>query len=347
MAATLTALPLRGAPCIREGEVQEQQPSCESPVRRPARARAFPPSAGRLGGADSTEPVWRLLPRTPDTFTPGSPVVSTPTTKCKVSVFTPPPAPSMERQQREVEDDVKTALGWGSTSLLSWTLVRGRSCSCGIDHALHEAINFQHPVALEFLLTRGVKETLNVSCGGCGSSGHRPLHRAIRMTRAEGDVGYVMSRLLLEHGANPNMAGDTPLHDAASCACPAAVSLLLAYHADPNAANQNGQTPLHAVCRRMLFSSSDLQEQVVEALLACGADPSRRDGAGMLPVDYARHAEQVPLFESCTPSIVERLERAVRWRTRRTALFVRSRPESGHLLSRLPRDVFQAVVRCL
>jgi len=167
------------------------------------------------------------------------------------------------------------------------------------------------------------------------------------MTRCEGDVGYVMARLLLEHGASPNMAGETPLHDAASCGCPAAVGLLLAHRADPNATNPNGQTPLHAVCRRMLFVSTESQAQVVEALLAQGADPLRRDAAGLLPVEYARMAGRNPIFESPTPSTVERLERAARWVARRTALFVRARPESGHILSRLPPDVFQAAVHCL
>jgi len=319
-------------------------------VPSPGSLQATPkPSANRFqgpGGPDGECSGGRQRPRA---ALPGSPLLSTPTSKCQVSVFTPPPAPSMERQQREVEDDVKMALGWGSTTLLSWTLVRSRTCTCGIDHALHEAINFQHPVALEFLLSRGVKETLNVSCG---SSGQRPLHRAVRMTRTEGDVGYVMARILLEYGAQPNTAGDSPLHDAASGGCPAAVRLLLKHSADPNAVNPNGQTPLHAVCQRMLFSSTDLQEQVVQALLAHGADPTRRDAAGLLPSDYARSAGQLPVFDGLASGIIEFLERAERWWERRMALLVRSRTvgtraEGAHILCRLPQDAFQAVVRFL
>jgi len=225
--------------------------------------------------------------------------------------------------------------------LLSWALVRGRSCFCGIDHTLHEAVNLQHPVALEFLLQRGATDMLDEPC--CG---HRPLHRAIRMTREQGDVGYEMSRLLLEHGAKPNMGGDSPLHEAAASACSAAVGLLLDHSADPNATNAMGQTPLHTLCRRLLFSSGEAQERTAKVLLARGADPTRRDAAGLVPADYARGSALLPVF-GWHRGLLAQLERAERWIARRTALLVRARSDGSHLLCRVPEDVFQAVVRCL
>jgi len=228
--------------------------------------------------------------------------------------------------------------------LLTWTLVRNRSCCCGIDHSLHEAVSRQHPAALEFLLTHGTKEALNRPCGG-----QRPLDRAIRMTHVEGDVGHKMARLLLEHGAEPNAAGDSPLHDAAASSCAPAARLLLDHRADPNAENGCGLTPLHVACRRLLFSCGDMQEEVVQVLLAHGANPCIRDQRGLLASDYARATGAIPTMNIHAPSsnLVACLERAERWAARRTALLARTRGDREHVLCRLPLDVFQAVVRCL
>ena len=55
-------------------------------------------------------------------------------------------------------------------------------------------------------------------------------------------------KILLDHGANPNIPGGTgknatPLHDAAFCKKLSIVNLLMSRGADPNARDANGKTP--------------------------------------------------------------------------------------------------------
>lgn len=299
---------------------------------------------GSLPGQDcafSNMPAFPPLP-----FTDALNEAKTPETKCKPGFFTPPPAPSLERQQREMEEDVKTALKWNSVPMLSLSLLRGgRTCRCRFDHSLHEAVNHPHLEALEFLLKRGVKESINEACGG-----QRPLVRAIRMARNKGDVGYEMARLLLEHGAHPNMTGTSPLHEAAACASPAAVALLCSHGADPNAVNYSGRTPLHIVCKRTLFTPDALQEQVVEILLANGANPTSRDASGLKPSEQAADTASMCSFDSSPVRSVlrDRLLCAERWWMRRPAMLARhGHGEPRTIIRRLPDEIFQAVVRFL
>src|SRR5207245_7396909 len=73
-----------------------------------------------------------------------------------------------------------------------------------------------------------------------------PLGAAVEEGKKE------IADLLLEHGADPNLAddhGDTPLHSAIGSGRPAeeieaCLRLLLAHGADPGAPNHNGHTPL-------------------------------------------------------------------------------------------------------
>ncbi|CAE8700512.1 unnamed protein product [Polarella glacialis] len=285
-------------------------------------------------------------------------VAQTPESKRQVCVYTPPPAPCVALKQRELDEDVKTALVWNSVPLLSVTLLRGsRGCSCRsrFDHSLHEAVNHHQIGALEFLLRSGIKDSINEACGG-----YRPLHRAVRMARKEGDVGYKLAFFLLQHGARHDLvshSGNTPLHEAAFNASAQVVKLLLTFGADPNAGNNAGRTPLHVVCRKTLFAQDGLQDEVAEVLLASGADPTRLDANGFRPADHAAEAASMGCFVmpgSRTSRLHQRLLRAERWWARRGAFLIRfagsgSSPEDGcdELLRRVPEAVFQAVVRFL
>lgn len=118
----------------------------------------------------------------------------------------------------------------------------------------------------------------------------------IRAAKA-GDVPLV--KILLEHGANPNLAtnrGFTPVHAAAGLGSndidsrgidktqPEAIEtlkLLLAYKADINSKDvTNGRTALHGAA---IWGWND----VIKFLADNGADLFAKDNAGMLPLDSA------------------------------------------------------------
>jgi hypothetical protein len=86
--------------------------------------------------------------------------------------------------------------------------------------------------------------------------------------------------LLLDLNVDPNGAasGTTPLSAARDAAM---LRLVLAAGADPNHANDYGQTALHRAAQ-----VSDVA--VVRALLDAGADPNRKDASGATPLDDAR-----------------------------------------------------------
>ena len=122
--------------------------------------------------------------------------------------------------------------------------------------------------------------------------GSTPLLRAAKA----GDVAAV--RLLLDHGANPNLPniqGITPLMAAAGLGSNeidtrgrfktqpdqvASIDLLVKAGADVNAQDRNGQTALHGAA---LFGYND----VVKDLVAQHADVNAKDKKGMTPLDSA------------------------------------------------------------
>ena len=99
-----------------------------------------------------------------------------------------------------------------------------------------------------------------------------------------------MAKLLLEHGADPNIktsADGTPLHISARKGHTAVVGLLLAHGADPNIRTRFGWTPLmRAVDRDDLAS--------IKRLLDHGADVNLKNYDGKSALAYARlHRREV------------------------------------------------------
>ena len=95
---------------------------------------------------------------------------------------------------------------------------------------------------------------------------------------ADGDADAL--RLLLKVGGNPNARdedGDTPLHAAST---PETVYELARAGADMSAANDRQETALHT-------AAAEGDERVVAALLIAGADPHAADWAGCTPLHLA------------------------------------------------------------
>jgi len=264
--------------------------------------------------------------------------------------FTPPPAPGMFGQTAELEEDVKAALALRSLPLLSWAL-RPYSCHCGIDHSVHAAISYQQPEALMYLLDSSTMNHLvHLPCWG-----QTPLHKAISMTHADGDVGFTMSNMLLSRGANVDATdaeGEAPIHNACrTCSLPA-VQLLLQHGADANLLTSSGFTPLHLLCQRGSYAAEDLS--ILEELLAHGAAPALLDAYGLRPYDHINipdisgNADPFKIIMRNILVIAEQQGvREKRWCARRSCLFLRSRPESRHLVCNLPAGLFRAVVQFL
>ena len=91
------------------------------------------------------------------------------------------------------------------------------------------------------------------------------------------------------HATDKN--GVTPLHNAVRFRSPAAVKVLIEHGADVNqACRRNGSTPLHRAVTQTGAPGSagkhDAAKEIVQLLLAAGADPSLANKSGKKPADY-------------------------------------------------------------
>jgi hypothetical protein len=147
-------------------------------------------------------------------------------------------------------------------------------------------------------------------------NGRTPLHWAAREDHVE------VARLLLEHGADPNIQdkdGLTPLHVAAFYGHVEVVELLLEHGADPNIQDKYGDTLLH-------WAASKGRVDVVKLLLAHGANPTVKDKDGKTPLDIARE-EGYHGIVSLIEEWLRRRKRPPQQRQRREA--AEARPPGG------------------
>ena len=102
--------------------------------------------------------------------------------------------------------------------------------------------------------------------------------------------------------ANP---GERALHSAARSGNVEIVRLLLKRsHADPNATDNKGRTPLMATC-----ISSSVYTKVVRLLLEAGADPALADKTGLLPLHVAAfhgHIDLIDMLHARAPATLNR-----------------------------------------
>ena len=122
--------------------------------------------------------------------------------------------------------------------------------------------------------------------GSVASAGHLPLvellvtngakNLSVALFLAIQQQKVPVAKLLLEHGANPNIHytadnGPTPLHLAAGQGNVEEARLLLEHGADVNGLEQNGSTPL-------VYAVSGTSKELVELLFANGAVVPERPG---------------------------------------------------------------------
>jgi ankyrin repeat protein len=105
--------------------------------------------------------------------------------------------------------------------------------------------------------------------------------RLLRVLKAGADV----------HEADKN--GVTALHHAVRFRSPAAVRTLIEYGADVNrACRRNGSTPLHRAATQTgapgTAGKGDAAREIIQLLLAAGADPSKANKSGKKPADCVK-----------------------------------------------------------
>lgn len=345
-------------------------PLASQPVSEPSQDSVLPLSYGTQRytqsqeGIDDLSPVSRprKAPSTPDTSSfqlASSPLLSPPPRRQRPTSSRPPLAPSHIRSMRDFKEEIELALEWNSEPMLSLTLLRNHNGVCQGDHALHEAIAFQHEVAVNFLLQHGHDIE-----GVCESS--RPLMKAVRMSCSRTDSAFRMASLLLNHGANPNGCmedrdGDAPIHQAAYQCHVGMVECLVQHGADVNLVNKVGRTALHCACSPRAIHFGVVDVSLITWLLEHGVDPRLCDADGLLPRELLLSTMTESVFGGDigplggVASVCRRVEQILlcqeRWLDRSPAILARGRgtavDDQTFPLCALPEVVFRSVVHFL
>jgi ankyrin repeat protein len=185
-------------------------------------------------------------------------------TVCLIILATSAAALAEEVWQPTPQESLEFAARRGSVESASAALAAGADVHGTDDRGrtplMEAAFNAQLDVA-RLLLERGAKVDARDDVG------FGALHYAVLSPMHEGADAPGMVRLLLEHGADPNIGlgeVDTPLHRSVFYAPPVVWQLLLDHGAQIDAKNIHGLMPLH-------FAASYGRAEAVEFLAGQGA----------------------------------------------------------------------------
>lgn len=232
--------------------------------------------------------------------------------------------------------DTRTALNGGNTAL-SIAIAKGYESTVRVlldgganpDVSCHgtsttsqstpliEAVRSNETEIARMLIDAGAEVELE------DSSGNSPINKWVSISASD---DYSMSQLLLDRGANINLAsnGNTPFFNACKLGRVAMIEYLMERGGDIHQANTDGETPLYVAAHRGYLNVSMMlvdrgakldvtthngrtplhacaecgRTDVLKLLLIAGADPSTADSAGLTPMSVAlQHAQWAVVWE--------------------------------------------------
>ena len=153
------------------------------------------------------------------------------------------------------------------------------------DTLLHAAALFTaDPQVFQLLLDNGA------DVSATGAFGRTVLHLAARVSELDPQAFRVLLDSGADEAARDE-DGATPLHEAATHSGPEVIRLLLERGADASAQDDRMETPLHnAITDEYGEYIADLEK--IELLLAYGADPTAANHDGRTPCDLARQDDE-------------------------------------------------------
>lgn len=223
--------------------------------------------------------------------------------------------------------------GWSNKSLVVWAAIEGQTASLSqlvaagskpdrIPDILHTAIFSGWGQGEDVSIVAALLDAgCDVNQREKGEDGATPLYTAA-MVAPFPQRSAASTKLLLERGADPNLAGSAqmrPLHVAVAGIASDTVRQLLAAGADTNATDIRGRTPAHrcVVCLGEAHGhaagnedddSVEVAEQFIsdnlQLLIEHGADVSLRDQNGRTPLQY------IAGIQNCPEALVEMLLKA-------------------------------------
>lgn len=210
--------------------------------------------------------------------------------------YAPPPTVA---RPAPVTYDIFMAASEGGTSespqlrdLLNQGIPANQLDAGGLSPLWH-AVAVQNEANIALLLKHGADPNLR------SASSEPILVAALNSLAYDPEQANRVAALLLEHGADAD--GLSPytrqraIHIAASLGQTASVRELLAWGADPDASDPNGNTALH-------LSLSQQNPELVALLLDNGADPDRKNNTGQTPRAMAEpHPPLAAVFATHAP----------------------------------------------
>lgn len=154
--------------------------------------------------------------------------------------------------------------------------------------ALHFSVNHGHPDQVKLLLAAGAPVDALTE-----NSGVTPLYIATVSTAGGEELKSEIIRLLLEHGASPNIAasdGRTPLHNVCNRGLQELAMLLLENGAEIDARTESGYTPL------MTAATNNVSVEFLIALVKKGASLNAVQDEGKSALELANRATRVLLM---------------------------------------------------